>query len=310
MGSESILRFIDLNVYCKKEDGMNIRDETRVNRKMAMGFVIYEPEETIITRLNLALVQGFDLYIFDNSPEKPIVRDLCQSRRNLGNCKYITCGKNVGLGYGISSICAQAYYDSHRALIFFDQDTGFQKSTLDFIEDFYISNSCMSKNYSAVIFNSKELNKARNENKFPIKDILLGISSGSLFLLENLKKINWHKETYFVDCVDYEFCLNSNNHGLKVGECSVTPGFDHQSEQPDVKYLIFGKERLLRKYSRRRIWDTISASVKLLLSSVMTRNFLFFGALFRSLFIYVGFQLLARLVGIFKFKDRLQNDRK
>ncbi|MBR7784688.1 hypothetical protein KDM89_21375, partial [Undibacterium sp. LFS511W] len=73
-----------------------------------------------------------------------------------------------------------------------------------------------------------------------VEDVLVAISSGSMFFLENLKLIGWHNQTYFVDGVDYECCLRARQYGLKIGKCGDTPGFDHVSEQPDKVFAIFG----------------------------------------------------------------------
>jgi rhamnosyltransferase len=204
----------------------------------------------------------------------------------------------VGLGFGISSVCAQAYYDSFPALIFFDQDTVFDYNTLDFVEEFYNKNVNLTSDYSAFWFNSKKYADSDVVNNFMFKDVLMAINSGSLFILENLKKINWMNESYFVDCVDYEFCLNSSNNNLKIGECSNTPGFDHDTEQADVKCVVFGKERKLRKYSTARVLDTILVSTKLMFTSIHARNNAFTVAIIRSLAGYVFWQFMSRIIRV------------
>lgn len=270
-------------------------EEFVIMRKIAIGIVTYNPTPSLTSRINLALVSGFTLYIFDNSPQNGTVRDFCKSHNN---CKYLTCGKNVGLGFGISSVCAQAYYDTYPALLFFDQDTIFDRSTLDFVEEFYISRGNLVEHYSAIIFNSKNVDSVNTGNKFLIKDVLLSINSGSLYFLENLKKLNWYNESYFVDCVDYEFCLNSNNHGFKIAECSNTPGFDHKSEQGDFEHRVFGKMVRLRKYPSKRIFDTIHASTRIFFAAVKKFNISFSYAIIRYLAIYLLCQGKARLINI------------
>lgn len=271
-------------------------------RSIAIGFVIYNPSTSLIPRMNLALESGYTLYIFDNSPKTGIVRNFCKKE---ANCKYITCGKNVGLGFGISSVCAQAYYDSFHALIFFDQDTIFNQSTLFFIEDFYVNHHNLESSYSSIVFNGKKVDDSDVKNENIVKDIILSISSGSLFFLENVNKLNWHNHKYFVDCVDYEFCLNSIVNNFKIGECSNTPGFDHVTEQADVKYNIFGKEIMLRKYSKKRILNTIAASTRLLLASIISWNMRYSAAIMRSLVLYLNWQLVVRLIEVFKTKKRI-----
>jgi rhamnosyltransferase len=273
-----------------------------MKRAITIGTTVYHSSETLLLRLKSAIDLGFSLYIFDNSPDESAVREFCKDNQN---CNYFTCGKNVGLGFGISTICAQAYYDANPALIFFDQDTMFDESTLNFVESFYTHSSDLSQNYSAIIFNDKCLLEEPLNDPFKIKDVMMAISSGSLFFLDNLKKLNWHNENYFVDCVDYEFCLNSSNNHYKIGECSKTPGFDHESEQPDLKYSIFGKERLLRKYSVNRILDTTSASIKLFYTSIKTRNIRYTAVILRFLIRYLGWQFVARIINIFEPKKQV-----
>lgn len=266
-------------------------------KSIALGFVIYKAEINLIERIKLASDSGYRCYIFDNSPD-----DYMFNRKfnNTPNCKYITVGKNVGLGFGISNVCAQAYYENFDSLLFFDQDTVFDLSTLNFINEFNIQKSSLQSTYSSILFNAKNSDKTNRLNVFEIEDTLLTISSGSLFFLERLKDINWHNESYFVDCVDYEFCLNSNNHDLKIGVCSNTPGFDHISEQDDSEYSIFGKKRMMRKYSSSRVIGTVSASIRIFSNSIRTFNLKFAYAILRSLGIYLYFQFLVRILNFLK----------
>lgn len=265
-------------------------------REIAIGFVVYNPTLTLLSRLALASHAGFVLYIFDNSPEQSMVRDFCEG---LANCKYITCGKNVGLGFGISSVCAQAYYDSWRALIFFDQDTVFAEATLKFVEAFYEKVRDLRGNYSAFVFNDKDLDCGKQVgDEFEFKDILLSINSGSLFMLENVKKLNWYSVKYYVDCVDYEFSLSSNNRGLKIGECTRTPGFDHKMEQDGALYTFFGKE--LRKYPVNRIMDATRGGMRVWFAAVKTGNVAFSKRMGSIWVKYLFSQLLVRVLDFVK----------
>jgi rhamnosyltransferase len=215
--------------------------------------------------------------------------------------------KNVGLGLGMASVCAQAYYDGHSALLFFDQDTIFKSDTLSFIEEFYINRPDLSTKYSAITFNAKKFQSLTNIDSQHIKNVLLVINSGSLFFLGNLKKLNWHNEKYFVDCVDYEFCLNSKISGFEIGGFSFTPGFDHSSEQDDTSYQVFGRTYSMRAYSITRIYDTCSASLKLMLKSIATAQIKFFFVIFRLLAIYIATQLFVRIFG-WLFTKRMQGE--
>ena len=94
-----------------------------MQRKIAIGFVIYAPSIEQLNRMHEASRSGFPVYVYDNSPEQSNCKEFA---RNRGNVVYLTCGKNSGLGLGMASVCAQAYYDGHSSLLFFDQDTVFK----------------------------------------------------------------------------------------------------------------------------------------------------------------------------------------
>lgn len=268
---------------------------------ISVGFVIYNPSIDQLKRIRDASQSGFAVYVYDNTPETSISRDFALDRKNI---VYLTCGKNVGLGLGITTVCAQAYYDNHTALVFFDQDTVFDISTLNFIEDYYKDNLNLADAYSAILFNSKNHLRTNKSKAMHFGDVLLAINSGSLFFLENLKSINWHNDSYFVDCVDYDFCLSSKIHGFKLGEFSATPGFDHSTEQDDSAYLVFGRTYLMRAYSVKRVRGTCLASFKLLSKSLATGHFSFFLRILKLFFIYISTQLFVNTVGpVFKVKD-------
>ncbi|SFA80051.1 rhamnosyltransferase [Collimonas sp. OK607] len=260
-------------------------------RNIAIGFVIYNPGNGLLSRIQMALELGYDIYIYDNSPQEESVRKFCDEK---GKIKYLTGGKNLGLGLGVSSVCAQAYFENNSGLVFFDQDTIFNKDTLECIENYFCDHSELELTHSAVVFNSKKSKEKNEQNCF--KDVPLAINSGSLFYLKNLKKLNWHNEKYFVDCVDYEFCFRSKRGGLRIGEYSCTPGFDHVTEQGDKKYKIFGKYYSMRAYSYSRILDASISSLRLIGTTLSSGDIKFSGHIIKFLLIYIIFQASVRFL--------------
>ncbi|TFY92297.1 glycosyltransferase [Pseudomonas nabeulensis] len=263
-----------------------------MNRKIAVGTVVFHAGEELLRRLEMASAEEFDVYVFDNSPGTENVRELA---RRIPQIHYFTCGKNLGLAIGISTISANAYHAGHKALLFFDQDTGFNNETLSYVEQKYAENVIAYKNYSAIAFKS--------EGDASVRDVSLLINSGSLYFLEKLNSLAWLDCTYFVDGVDYKLCLDSLNQGYRVGACGATPGFDHTTEQADDRYYIAGRTYSMRAYSRLRIKDTLSSSRKLIFSALKTYRFSFAANIFKLLAIYCATQFFVRLIntlGIFK----------
>ena len=266
-----------------------------MTRSIALGFVIYNPEDSFLSRIRIAVESGFDVYVFDNSPDRRTLADFSYGR---GQVKYLTCGKNHGLGLGISAVCAKAYYENHCALVLFDQDSVFNENTLSFIETFYDRHPELQSTHAAVVFNSRKGSLEQESDCY--KDVPLAINSGSLFFLHNVRTLNWHNEGYFVDGVDYEFCLRSKLNGFRIGEYSCTPGFDHSTEQPDRPYKILGRIQVMRAYAPRRIFDASTSSIKLIFSALSSGAIKFSFRIFCLWIAYLITQVLVRFLDLLK----------
>ena len=258
---------------------------------LAIGFVTYYPTDEFYKRVELVIKAGFEAYIFDNSPVEIGTK---RQVSHLSNVKYITAGKNLGLGIGISMICGLAYSDGYASLCFFDQDTNFTEETLKFVSKFICTRTALfMQQYAIVVFSSRA---CLGSEEFNVQDVMLAISSGSLYFLSNLNMIGGHNASYFVDGVDYEICLNALRHKLKVGLCANTPGFDHVSEQPDKVIRLFNKSLPLRRYSLTRIFDALGAYKKIIFDSVRFGEFKFAFVMIKSLAIYLLGCILSRIV--------------
>jgi len=275
-----------------------------MNGNLAVGIITYNPGSSVLARLQATIEKEYKVYIFDNSPDVSIIRDYLNHNPTISShITYLTCGKNVGLGIGLAALCSHAYYDSFPAMLFFDQDTVYSGETLDYISDFYSENIDLRNAYSAIAFNSKDIGISESAGCL-VKDVRLVMNSGSLFYLDNLKTMNWHNTKYFVDCVDYEFCLTSSNFHFKVGEHSTTPGFDHSTEQGDQRFRVLGRELPMRAYPRSRILDSCSAFSKLIIKSIVTGNGAYFIELTKSNWKYLIIQVYVRIAKLFHRSGR------
>lgn len=254
----------------------------------AIGLVLYHPEESLLKRVELMVTLGFRVYVFDNSP---FGASYSQAILNHRNISYLTAGKNVGIGYSLSTLCATAYAHGFQRLLFLDQDTGIGSQTLEFIETFPRSlPNDIQQQYAALVFSG------HTANDHAVQDVQLAISSGSLFNLHALQQIGWHNEKYFVDCVDYELCVRARRNRFKIGLIKNTPDFDHVTEQPDQTINLLGKKLLIRRYSTARIKDAMGAYLKLIVGGVFQNRPSDTYALTRSLGLYIFGQLTSRLM--------------
>lgn len=267
---------------------MNSHRVTRAS--YAIGLVLYHPEESLLKRIEQMVTLGFRVYVFDNSPFDATYSHAIQSNPNIS---YLTAGKNVGIGYSLSTLCATAYAHGFQQLLFLDQDTGISGRTLEFIETFNQSlPSDIQQEYAVLVFSG------RTAADHSVQEVRLAISSGSLFNLHLLRQIGWHNEKYFVDCVDYELCVRARRSGFRVGLIKNTPDFDHVTEQPDQTLNLFGKKLLVRRYSASRIKDALGAYLKLIVGGLFQNRPSDTYALTKSLGLYIFGQLTSRLIQI------------
>lgn len=269
---------------------------------LSVGFVIYNPENDFVDRIEILKESGYGVYIFDNSPEYTMVDKKLQK---LYDVNYFTCGKNLGLGVGITTVCYNAFVDNFETLLFFDQDTKFTIETMNYISTCFLELKDDFNSYAAIQFSNKVVSVVDVVGKkFKLEQKKLLISSGSLFNLKNLKILNWHNTNYFVDGVDYEFCLRASCRDYFLGEIANTPGFDHITGQEDKAYFILGSKLYLRAYNPRRLSDIYLSFLRLMIMSLkhLKMNYLFI--FFKSFFQLTFYQLIVRILNFVNKYER------
>lgn len=251
--------------------------------RLCIGFIIYNPPHTFMDRMESLSKEGIAIYILDNSSRSGSLVNLSHS------IKYYNPGSNLGLGKGLLLLGQNAAEDLYDYFVYFDQDTVITRSTIDFIKSFIINQADRYKSQYVVInFSDKPGNTDH------VVDTPLVVNSGSLFFLENLKKIGWHSPELHVEGVDYEICLRSALYGFKVGMINATPGLDHQSEQPTTSINLFGRRISCRSYSSERNNEIIKSYAYLIRQSVRNNQLVCMCLLIRSSLITFIFLIRAK----------------
>ena len=248
-----------------------------INKKPRLATILYKPTDRTYQRILLAISEGYKFYIFDNHPNDEVKIFVAGHKEEI---RYFTFDRNLGVGPALRLMCATAYYENNEHLLYFDQDTIYDKETLRYISD-YMANS---SSYTDVIrkeriFSVTFRDSATNSRKKTFKIIALGeydlnivdftISSGTLFSLEELRRVGWHHEGYRMDGVDYCLCLDAEKAGYKIAEIFNTPGLDHKKEQNNKEYRILSITFSGHKYPISRILDYGRSSLKLITRSAL-----------------------------------------
>lgn len=248
-----------------------------IEKKPIIAIILYKPDHSTYQRIKTSIAEGYFLYIFDNFPDDKSKLLIEEHKKNI---RYFTFDKNVGVGTALRTMCATAYYEGYQNLLYFDQDTIYNKETLKYIFgyinvssdtiNFIRREKILSVTFREAVTNRKEKQFTKiSIGKYDLNIVDFTISSGTLFNLENLKKVGWHDESYYMDGVDYYICLSAEAMGLKVAEIFNTPGLDHQTEQGNKNYKFLFKTYSGRKYPIYRIKNYIYSSFRLTIKSVL-----------------------------------------
>lgn len=255
--------------------------------KLSVSSILYHPPLYFYDQLDLFISEGYEIYIYDNTPNSEIKNNSYYGKKGVniyGN------GENVGIAFALNVICQQAYTDGFSHLLFLDQDTILSRKTIEYISNFY-GNFISGKlsNYAVVCFSGEVSNFSG------VSDVKFAINSGSLFDLKILKMNAWHNKKYFVDLVDYEYCIRARENNFRIGKVFNVIDFDHRSGQPDDEISFLGKSLLVRKYSTTRIVDCYSSCLKLSLYCIKNLLFKDLMFLFKSFIHYSFAQIVSRI---------------
>ena len=242
-----------------------------IEKKPLISTILYKPNKSTYQRIHLAISEGYKIYIFDNYPNDKSRIFIGEHEKDI---RYFTFDKNVGIGPALKLMCATAYYEENQNIVYFDQDTIYNKETLKYIYNYITESSdttsiIQREKIFSVTFRDAATNRKEKRyqkisiGKYDLNIVDFTISSGTLFSLEKLRRVGWHDENYYIDGVDYCICLSAEKAGFKVAEIFNTPGLDHETEQKNKSYKILFKTYRGHKYPIYRIIDYVKSSLKL-----------------------------------------------
>ncbi|MEZ9669510.1 glycosyltransferase [Vibrio breoganii] len=178
--------------------------------------ILYNPESSIIENIRSYISEVEEIFLFDNSikPNDWIINKFNYEDRK--KIKYIFNSENKGLPKGINIAISKSIGKGVRFLLTMDQDSKF--SGKDFIT--------FKKMVFKHSYNNEKIgvyapfHSLPNETKkvfcrdYEYTDIVM--TSGNI--IDNLisKDIGYFNEEYFIDGVDWEYCLRLSEHDYKV----------------------------------------------------------------------------------------------
>jgi len=147
------------------------------------------------------------LIVVDNFSEN---RDAFASLEKIENVTIIYNSENFGLGKAYN-IALDKYLKDYKYFVTFDQDTFIPDNTLKLLSEVLDANDTIG--VVGPLF-SREESETSNNGRVIFKDSI--IQSSSVFRSDLFKKIGGFKEDYFIDSVDFEYCLRILKNNYKV----------------------------------------------------------------------------------------------
>lgn len=275
-----------------------------MNNNFAIGFILYKPNIETIERIKEFSNLGFEIFIYDNNND---------SESNFKNTfinhkiNYSTQNRNIGLSNALLELCNNVKISGYHFLLYFDQDTYFNLNSILFIKEYLhklieskdvFFNSVVCTTFRDVNINDNSLNNIRKIriDNYNVFSVYFTINSGSLYMLDKFDNKTLFDKDFFVDGVDYAFCLNAKKNKFNILEVYNVPGLDHDTEQGNDVFEFFGKKIRGRSYNFNRNLDFLTSHYKLIIKSISLFLPKATLLLFKSTFYYIISQIIFKVI--------------
>jgi rhamnosyltransferase len=226
--------------------------------KICAVMVVYNPDSTLEQNINALLNEVAKLVVVDNCSE-PSVRSRIAALAAACNFEVIWNKENIGLAAGLNTgIRSALANEQYQWIATFDQDSrvfpGFGAAMLA------AQAACPFRDKVAVIspchILSSEPVEIACQYGPQFREMPVVLQSGSFFSSSAFKDVGMFDESFFIDYVDFEFCLRLRKSGFRMIEASHAP-VNHRVGMPTrhrflgIACTVFNHSPLRRYYAAR-----------------------------------------------------------
>ncbi len=150
------------------------------------------------------------IIIIDNSDQ---TNDLSKMQ-NMKKIVYISLKENCGIAKALNVGIKYAIDNHYKYALTMDQDSTFNNNLIEIYEK-YIQKDI-------IIYSPKYIIERKKEKKYKdkIKELYWTMTSGNIINLDLCKNVGEFKEDFFIDGVDYEYCLRARKKGYRIIQCN------------------------------------------------------------------------------------------
>ena len=226
--------------------------------------VVHNPDSTLEENIRALLREVPSLIVVDNCSE-PSLRPRIAALSATCNFEVIWEKKNIGLAAGLNEGIRLALRDERYTWIAtFDQDSrvspGFSQTMIAAYA------LCPFRDKVALIAPRYVLSPETPADKPPedgpkFREIPVTLQSGSLFSRSALQEVGLFDESFFIDYVDFDFCLRLRKRGCRIIEATAAPLY-HRVGTPTV-HTFLNKTCLVFNHSPVRRYYTVRNRLRL-----------------------------------------------
>lgn len=248
---------------------MHSKPRARLHSKhrTTAGIVTFKPDPADLVQLvSLIGHTTAQVVVFANSP---LSADLQEAIHGASSSpvRFLSPGKNVGLGKAYNEIAAIAAESDSEFLLLFDQDSTPSRDMVPRLEA--MAESLRARGSRPALVGPLPVNAAGEPFKIPYLEnhpnsegfaaVSFAISSGSLIALDALAAVGSFNEDLFIDAVDIEWCFRARargwsvwlgmnvpmSHRLGLGMIEVPLGIQMADQPPHRLYTYFRNQTAL-----------------------------------------------------------------
>jgi rhamnosyltransferase len=239
--------------------------------------VLYNPEPEHLHNLNSHASQVNRLFVVDNSPadNTPLITKYLDPAHWPG-VKYVPNKENLGIAKALNQGASLAGLKGYTRLLTMDQDSWLPQGTVALLSTIFDRQEKMNHNPGLVAAHAVAHCRVNESYTLPDPDSLhidsplLLPGSGNLICLRAHVLVGGFNEHYFIDDVDFEYCLRLRQAGYKIswlpevlfghslgrttwhsiGKWKNVPAYNH----PPLRRYYITRNRLftLKRYARSR----------------------------------------------------------
>jgi rhamnosyltransferase len=223
----------------------------KYNMKFCAGITLFYPTKNELESI-LNYIQVFEkIYVYDNTDNIEKQKTNSTYFTNNNKFEYFSYCENFGLSVALNKMCKNSIINSFDYICLFDQDSIINNTSLSNMISYISSTKDSSVGiYTPEIIYSSQSEMVVNKNSLKIEGLKVkwAITSGSFLNLDIFKLTEGFDKNYFIDRLDYDYCVQLRDLGYKIIQIKNTFLFQQLGHENRFMGFKISEHSALRHY--------------------------------------------------------------